>query len=133
METSAIRLQLKLAFEFTKKKSSANVNRSPNNNRIPRHGKVGIKYLPSLSSGKNCFARKSVTFCSFVTGFILCFQFDLIFMYHERPCGLLVNELDSVSRGLDSSLGLSHCIDGQETLILQCASPRYVKLGNSEQ
>ena len=40
MEINSIRLDMKLVFEFTENVGSADINRSPNANRTPKHGKV---------------------------------------------------------------------------------------------
>ena len=40
IEINSVKLDMKLVFEFTENNGSANVNRTPNDNRNPRHGKV---------------------------------------------------------------------------------------------
>ena len=40
VEINSIRLDMKLAFEFTKSMDSADINSSPDGNRTPKHGKV---------------------------------------------------------------------------------------------
>ena len=45
MEINSIRLDMKLAFEFTEKVGSADINSSPNGNRTSKHTKVLNIYL----------------------------------------------------------------------------------------
>ena len=45
MEINAIRLDMKLVFEFTENMDSAGINSSPSGNRTPKHGKVLHFYL----------------------------------------------------------------------------------------
>ena len=45
MEINSIRLDMKLVFEFIENVGSADINRSPNGNRTPKHGKVLNIYI----------------------------------------------------------------------------------------
>ena len=45
MEINSIRLDMKLAFEFTENMGSTDINSSPDGNGTPKHGKVLNVYL----------------------------------------------------------------------------------------